>query len=109
MAFSASLEPFADEARITLKGELDAAAAASFQKTVQDALETKPKRLVLFMQELDFLASAGLRVLIFAKQKAGTGVSIYVIGSKGPVMNTLQLSGFQHSVYLQDTYAPNQA
>lgn len=109
MAFSVSHESLPEEARITLKGELDAAAAPTFQKAVQDALETKPKRLVLFMQELDFLASAGLRVLIFAKQKAGTGVNIYVIGSKGPVMNTLQLSGFQHSVYLQDTYSPNQA
>jgi hypothetical protein len=52
------------------------------------------------------MASAGLRVLIFARQKMGAGVSLYVIGSHGPVLNTLKMSGFHHSVYLQDAYKP---
>jgi anti-anti-sigma factor len=107
MAFSATLEKINNEAHIRLKGELDASVAAVFQKNVEEALAQKPKRLVLFMEELDFMASAGLRVLIFAKQKSGAGVGVYVIGSKGPVLNTLQLSGFQHSVYIQDSYTPD--
>ena len=51
------------------------------------------------MGELEFMASAGLRVLIFARQKMGAGVSLYVIGSHGPVLNTLKMSGFHHSVH----------
>lgn len=106
MPFTATLEGLNEEARITLTGELDASVAGSFQKTVEEALNQKPKRLVLLMKDLDFMASAGLRVLIFAKQKLGAGVGVYVIGSKGPVLNTLQMSGFQHSVYIQETYMP---
>ena len=36
----------------------------------------------------------------------GPGVSIYVVGAQGPVLNTLEMSGFHQSVILQSTYAP---
>jgi anti-anti-sigma factor len=54
------------------------------------------------MQDLSFMASAGLRVLIFAKQKMGETVGITLIGCQAPVRSTLEMSGFHHSVYLQD-------
>jgi len=104
MAFNIGLDTKDGVAKITLNGELDAAVAGQFKDTVEKAAAQKPKKVVLFMNELNFMASAGLRVLIFAKQKMGAGVAIYVIGAKGPVLNTLQMSGFHHSVYVQDTY-----
>lgn len=106
MALTISSQETQDEVRITLGGELDAASAPQFKEAVEKAAAVKPKRLVLFMGQLSFLASAGLRVLIFAKQKMGPGVSIYVVGSQGPVLNTLEMSGFHQSVYVQTTYAP---
>jgi len=106
MGFSISVEQGKGEASIKLVGELDAAAAPQFKDAIEKLAEAKPQRLVLHMDQLEFMASAGLRVLIFARQKMGAGVSLYVIGSHGPVLNTLKMSGFHHSVYLQDTYAP---
>ena len=41
-----------DEVRITLGGELDAASAPQFKEAVEKAATVKPKRLVLFMQQL---------------------------------------------------------
>ena len=105
MAFNISLDAKDGVAKITLKGELDAAVAGQFKDTVEKAAAQKPKKLVLLMGDMSFMASAGLRVLIFAKQKMGADVAVYVVGAKGPVLNTLQMSGFHHSVYLQDTYA----
>jgi len=106
MSFNISVEERPGEATITLAGELDAAAAPQFREVIEKVAEAKPLRLVLMMGEVEFMASAGLRVLIFARQKMGAGVSLYVIGSRGPVLSTLKMSGFHHSVHLQDTYTP---
>ena len=106
MAFDISVTEGPEEAILTLSGELDAAVAAQLKQAVEKAAETKPKRLVFDVSKLAFMASAGLRVLIFAKQKMGTGVSLYVVGSQRPVLNTLTMSGFHHSVHLQDAYTP---
>jgi len=106
MGFNISVEQGPDEATIKLSGELDAAAAPQFKEVIEKVAEARPLRLVLVVGELEFMASAGLRVLIFARQKMGAGVSLYVIGSRGPVLNTLKMSGFHHSVHLQDTYTP---
>jgi anti-anti-sigma factor len=106
MALNISVAQSPDEAIIKLSGELDAATAPQFRQAVEKAAEAKPKRLGFLMGELDFMASAGLRMLIFARQKMGSGVSLYVIGSHGPVLSTLTMSGFHHSVILQDTYTP---
>lgn len=106
MALNTTFEQGNDEVRITLGGELDAASAPQFKDVVEKAAAAAPRRLALFMQDLTFMASAGLRVLIFARQKMGAGVVIYVVGAQGPVRNTLEMSGFHHSVTIQDQYAP---
>jgi len=108
MALDISVAQSPDEAIIKLSGELGAGAAPQFREAVEKVAEAKPKRLVFLMGELEFMASAGLRVLIFARQKMGVSVSLYVIGSHGPVLNTLTMSGFHHSVHLQDTYTPTE-
>jgi anti-anti-sigma factor len=104
MAFDAQLAMTGTVAKITLSGSLDASSAPRFKDVIEEAAGQSPSRLVLLMHNLEFLASAGLRVLIFAKQKMGAGVDIYVVGSQGPVLGTLEMSGFHHSVYIKDTY-----
>ncbi len=104
MAFDAQLAMADHIAKITLIGSLDASSAPRFKEVIEEAAVQSPTKLVLLMDSLDFLASAGLRVLIFAKQKMGAGVDIYVVGSQGPVLATLEMSGFHHSVYIQETY-----
>jgi anti-anti-sigma factor len=106
MAFNVAVEEGEGTATLKLSGELDAASAPQFKEAIERVAPRKPRKLVLVMNELEFMASAGLRVLIFARQKMGSGVSLYVVGSHGPVLNTLKMSGFQHSVYLQETYTP---
>ena len=105
MGFGVSIEESKGTAIIRLSGELDAAAAPQFKEAIEKVMPAKPEKLVLFMDELQFMASAGLRVLIFARQKMGS-VALYVVGAQGPVLNTLTMSGFHHSVFLQDTYDP---
>lgn len=104
MSFDAQLAFTGQVAKITLSGSLDASSANQFKSIIEQAATQTPSRLVLMMHDLEFLASAGLRVLIFAKQKMGAGVDIYVVGSQGAVLGTLEMSGFHHSIYIQETY-----
>jgi anti-anti-sigma factor len=93
-------------ARITLSGELDASVSQVFRDEVEKAVQHRAKRLVLLLGDLEYIASAGIRVLLFAKQKMGAKVDIYVIGAQEQVMNTLQKTGLHHSFVAADKYDP---
>jgi anti-anti-sigma factor len=105
MAFSATTEEVTGGiARITLAGELDASSAPEFKAAIEKIVAARPRRLVLLMKELDYMASAGLRVLIFAKQKLGLSTDIFIVGAKPSVVETLQMTGFHYSAVLLDEY-----
>jgi anti-anti-sigma factor len=104
MAFTSNLEVTNGIARITLAGELDAAVAPQFRAQVEEAARAQARRLVIFMQDLSYMASAGLRALAFAKQKMGSDVDIYMIGAQESIQETLRMTGFHHSVVLLDSY-----
>jgi anti-anti-sigma factor len=88
-------------ARLTLGGELDGASAPAVRDAVDKALQSKPERLVLVLENLTFMASAGLRILIFAKQKQA-GLKIYLVKPQETVVDTLKKTGFYQSVYIVD-------
>jgi anti-anti-sigma factor len=104
MAFTCSLLVEDRIAKITLTGELDAASAGGFRDKIAEAALLDPRALVLMMENLDYMASAGLRTLIFAKQKMGAAVDIYVIGAQESITETLEMTGFQNSVISLATY-----
>ena len=104
MAFNCTSEITDGVAKVTLAGELDASVAPQFKSEIEKIAASRPRRLVLFANDLSYVASAGLRVLIFAKQKLGGDVDIYVVGAQPAVAETLQLTGFQYSVIMVDRY-----
>ena len=104
MAFNSSLDMSDGVAKITLDGELDATAAPAFRDTIEQAAAGHAQRLVLLMQGLEYMASAGVRVLIFAKQKMGSSVDIYAIAPTEQVLSTLQTTGVDRSIIVQDSY-----
>ena len=104
MTFKANLEINNAIAEITLAGELDASTAPLFKEQVEKALKQNIQRLILVMQDLEYMASAGLRVLIFAKQKLGAAVDIYLIKPQKMVRETIENTGFHHSVVIWDEY-----
>lgn len=106
MAFTLSQTTVGDRvAVISLEGELDASVAGQLRDAVdQAATAGQARRLVLDMTDLTFMASAGLRALVFARQKMGPSVDIFVVGAQESVLETIEMTGFQHSVTLLDKY-----
>ncbi|WP_437661236.1 anti-sigma factor antagonist [Sorangium sp. So ce1182] len=88
-------------AELTLTGDLDAASAHTFKKFVDLAASHAPRRLVLRMDGLRYMASAGLRVIVFAKQKLGDA-EIVIVGAQQSVLETIRLTGLHRSVTFVD-------
>ena len=104
MAFQSNLEIDNAIAQIALSGELDGSTAAIFKEEIEKALTADIQRLVLIMEDLEYMSSAGLRVLIFAKQKLGAAVDIYLVKPQTMVRDTIEKTGFHHSVVISNEY-----
>jgi len=88
-------------ARIALTGELDGSTAPALRTEVDQVLSGKPAQLVLQVEHLSFMASAGLRILIFAKQKLPT-LKIYLVKPQPAIVDTLHKTGFFDGVFVTD-------
>jgi anti-sigma B factor antagonist len=104
MAFSSTVSFVGNVAEIAIDGELDASSAPAFRERIEEAASHNVSKLVIIMSGLTYMASAGLRVLIFAKQKMGTSVEIVLVGLQDTVKETLELTGFHHSVTVVESY-----
>ncbi|MBE9222349.1 anti-sigma factor antagonist [Cyanobacterium stanieri LEGE 03274] len=105
MALDLTLTVENEIAKITLAGELDGSNAADFKTKIEEAAAAEPQKLVLYMNDLEFMASAGLRVLVFSKQKMGAGVDVYVVGADEMIIETIEKTGLHHSLIIQETFA----
>lgn len=89
---------------ITLSGELDANSAQRFRQELETIAPGKPTALVLRTAHLVYIASAGIRVLIFAKQKMGATVTVYMVAPQEQVLDTLRRTGLQNTIVVVDQY-----
>jgi anti-anti-sigma factor len=104
MSFKVSSEVTEGIATITLGGILDSASAPKLQTEIQKIAAEHPKQLALFLKDLTFMASAGLRMIIFAKQKLGPSVPLYMVEPQDQILDTLQMTGIIHSVNIVDKF-----
>lgn len=102
MTFTATPRRNDRTALITLTGELDAQTAAAFQAEVAAVTEGELDQLVLDMTDLTYLSSAGLRSLVFCRQKLADEVRIVVVKPRESVEQTIRMVGFHHSVIFSD-------
>lgn len=98
------LEVTEGTAKISLTGLLDASAVRLLEEELEKATSQPVKRLVLLLQNLECVTTAGLRALIFIKQKLGADMQLYVVGAPAHVLHFLKMGAFCEGVTVLDQY-----
>ena len=79
---------------LEIKGRLDGLASPELEKTIQAALNARPPGLVLDFTAVEFVSSAGLRVLLSASKRCrqqGTKLALFSI--KGNIAEVFDMGG----------------
>ena len=86
---------------IFLKGDIDAQNAADLQQEIFEILDAEEfDKLILDAGKVDYISSAGLKLLLVAKKKTGGKMS--VANATPFVRDILKMAGFQHFMDIED-------
>jgi len=89
---------------IAIKGRLDADSSAEAETVVKDALKGEQNRLLFNLGELEYLSSAGLRVLLSAaKEMRRRDGKIVLCALNEFVKEIFEVSGFQSLIPITDS------
>ena len=83
----------AEETTIKLVGRLDTTTAPALDKTINEDI-AGTKNLILDVKELEYISSAGLRVLLGAQKKMQKIGSMKVTNVREEVMEVFEMTGF---------------
>ena len=82
-----------DATFIEITGRLDTTTAPELEKAINDEGDTL-KNLVLEFKGVDYISSAGLRVLLTSQKKMNVQGSMELIGVSEAVMDIFEMTGF---------------
>ena len=83
----------AEETTIEIVGRLDTTTAPELDKTINEDI-TDVKNLVLNFKGLEYISSAGLRVLLGAQKKMQKNGSLKVKNVCSEIMDVFEMTGF---------------
>lgn len=80
---------------LSLSGRLDATTAKTFESKILAQIESGDRRFIIDLAQLDYISSAGLRVLVLAAKQLGSVKGRIVLCSlKTPVREVFDIVGF---------------
>ena len=82
-----------EEITMEITGRLDTTTAPALEKTINDTLENV-KTLILDLKNLEYLSSAGLRVLLATQKKMQQIGSMKITNVCELVMEVFEMTGF---------------
>ncbi len=86
------------EVDVDLKGRLDATVAPQLHEEMAKLQGSDIKKVTFNVKELEYIASAGLRVIIFAKQKLGADTEIFMKDVNDDVKQVIEMTGCDNFV-----------
>lgn len=95
MSFAYELTQLDDAAAVRLNGRLDSATASSFEKPLQELFNLPASRVLMDFSALDYISSAGLRVVLMAAKRAKQSQGALVLCClQQQVRDVFEISGF---------------
>ena len=85
---------------MTLSGEVDTKTAPDLLQELTGLDLNALSQLRLKLAEVGFMSSAGLRALVFAKQKMPHSARLYVIGASEVIQDTITKTGLTQAVVM---------
>ncbi len=84
---------------LSLSGELDLSTTERLERAVETNVDGKPELLVLDLRELDFLDSAGLKIMLRLQQKVtGNGGRLVLVKGPRRVHRVFELTGAEEEL-----------
>ena len=83
-----------DVTDITLVGRLDTTTAPDLEKELKELFEQGTSQLSLNFEQLDYISSAGLRVLLFAQKSLSENGKMTIRNVKPEIMEVFDITGF---------------
>ena len=90
-----TIEKYAENEKLTLKisGRLDTTTAPDLEKEIGDSLEGV-EELIMDMEGLEYISSAGLRVILKAQKQMNTQGSMKLVNVNDSVLEVIDITGF---------------
>lgn len=82
--------------KITLSGNLDAKNAPSLSEELKKLIGQDINKIIFIANDLEYISSAGLRVIIFSKQKLGDDVTLEMVGAQEAILEVIEMSGLDN-------------
>ena len=90
---------------LTVGGEVDVATVVALESAISEALADKPTALIVDLTGVDFLASAGLQVLVATHENIGATARFAVVADGPATSRPIQLTGLDQILSLHPTLA----
>jgi anti-anti-sigma factor len=97
------VEPHGKAVVLSVAGEIDLATAPQLGESIDAAMEQRPETLVVDLSDVDFLASAGMAVLIGCHQQAKGVLQFRIVASGSATFRPMELTGMTEEISIYPT------
>ena len=88
---------------VSVGGEIDLSTAPAFEAAIAGALAEEPAVLVIELSGVQFMASAGLRILVATQEKVSKSAQVAVVASTAATSRPIELTGLDKVFSLYPT------
>jgi anti-anti-sigma factor len=89
---------------VSVTGRIDTVSAPDFQQRIEDIVAQGEKKIVVDLENLEYVSSAGLRAILIGAQKAKAACgSLSCCALQGMVKKVFEISGFRAMLPIFDS------